>query len=126
MVTFFNWSPTRQTVLEDHVHKISGTTKRTKLLELCRTRWIQRHDAFDAFIDFLPVIVDAFEDYLQKEIRPDANTEASGLLNAITAFPFIMALVTVQRCLGYIKSLSKVLQGKIICHSHFYELYENK
>ena len=48
---------------------------------------------------------------MKMETRPDANTEASGLLHAITTFLFLMTLVTVDRCLGYIKSLSKVLQG---------------
>ena len=109
-MTFFNWSPRRQSLLEDHIHKISNVTKRTKLLELCRTRWIQRHGAFEVFIAFLPVIVDVLEEYLKMETRPDANTEASGLLHDITTFPFLMTLVTVDRCLGYIKSLSKVLQ----------------
>ena len=52
VVTFFNWSSPNQTVLEDQIYKINSVTKRTKLTELCRTRWIQRLDAFDAFVDF--------------------------------------------------------------------------
>ena len=96
-------SPRRQSLLEDHIHNISNVTKRTKLLELCGTRWIQPHGAFDVFIVFLSVTVDVFKEYLQKETRPDANTKTSRLLHAKTTFPFLMTLVTVDRCLGCIK-----------------------
>ncbi|XP_052276382.1 52 kDa repressor of the inhibitor of the protein kinase-like [Dreissena polymorpha] len=86
--------------------------QRRKLKELCRTRWVQRHDAFEVFLDFLPATIDAIENILEYESRPDSLTDANGILSAITSFPFIIALVIALRCLAYIKSLSIVLQGR--------------
>ena len=87
---------------------------RRKLKELCRTRWVQRHDAFEVFLDFLPATIDAIENILENESRPDSLTDANGILSAITSFPFIITLVIALRCLAYIKSLSIVLQGKLL------------
>lgn len=45
--------------------KINATEQpyqRKKLLDLCRTRWIARHEAMEIFGQFYSVIVDIFED----------------------------------------------------------------
>ena len=46
IVRFFDNSPKRQSFLEIF---IEGEGKK-KLKELCRTRWVERHDAFEVFI----------------------------------------------------------------------------
>ena len=83
-----------------------------KLKALCRTRWVERHDAFEIFIELLPATVGALTSIQQHETRTDALADTTGLLHSITSFQFIICLVVVQQCLGYLKQLSIFLQGK--------------
>ena len=55
---FFNNSPKRQLALEKWISEVLPCEeKRRKLKDLCRTRWVERHDAYDVFIyTFLPLI----------------------------------------------------------------------
>ena len=59
---FFNNSPKRQIALESWITSVlPSEEKRRKLKDLCRTRWIERHDAYDVFIDLFVAIVSCFE-----------------------------------------------------------------
>ena len=55
---FFNNSPKRQLALEKWIDSVlPEEERRKKLKEMCRTRWIERHEAFEVFIDlFLPTV----------------------------------------------------------------------
>ena len=54
---FFKYSPKRQLALEAWVDDFFPEEKRKKLKEMCRTRWVERHEAFEVFSDlFLPVV----------------------------------------------------------------------
>ena len=111
VVTFFEWGPHKQQKLETNIEKLTTGTKKTKLKELCRTRWVERHDAFEVFIDFLPAIVETLEEYSQiTSTRKPGMPSASDLLNAILKFDFLVTLVAVHKCLSYLKGLSKALQ----------------
>jgi hypothetical protein len=86
--------------------------KRTQLPSLCRTRWVQRHDTFEVFIDYYPAIIDALNSILDSEKRPDAVTDTNDILHSITTFSFVVTLLVVMPCLGYLKALSITLRGK--------------
>ena len=64
---FFKGSPKRESALEKAVEEqgelISGTKKR--LVDLCRTRWVERHDALVTFADLYPAVVALFQDIEQ-------------------------------------------------------------
>ena len=52
-VRFFNNSRKHQffeTCVQDERHANPQFEQRTKLKELCRTRWVERHDAFEVFV----------------------------------------------------------------------------
>ena len=58
--------PHKQQRLEANIDKLTTGTKKTKLKELCRTRWVERHDAFEVFIDLLQIaVVETLEEYSQ-------------------------------------------------------------
>ena len=86
-------------------------SKRMKLKELCRTRWVERHDAFEVFWDFLPAIVDAMETIKEIDKSPKAVSDTQSLLINITSFQFLVSLLVTMRCIGYLKQLSTSLQG---------------
>ena len=47
---FFSNSPKRQLHLESWIDSTIPGEQRKKLKELCRTRWVQRHEAFEVFL----------------------------------------------------------------------------
>ena len=111
---FFNNSPKRQILLEEWIES-TQPENRKKLKELCRTRWVERHEAFEVFSDlFLPVfccfeaIVYSSSSNWNRETRSDAQS----LLLAMSQFSFIVALVLTQKILAYTKGLSVKLQGR--------------
>lgn len=66
VVCFFKFSPKRQTFLEkcidDDNRSGSGSNeKRKKLKELCNTRWVERHDAFEVFVNLYKPLVNCLE-----------------------------------------------------------------
>lgn len=62
VVRFFEFSPRKQVVLEEQLDIFTASaTSRSKLKELCRTRWVERHDAFAIFLELLPAISEALE-----------------------------------------------------------------
>ena len=54
---FFSNSPKRQLALEEWVDTILQGEQQRKLKEMCRTRWVERHEAFEVFSDlFMPTV----------------------------------------------------------------------
>ena len=112
---FFNNSPKRQLALEKWIDSVLPEERRRKLKEMCRTRWIERHEAFEVFIDLFLPTVSCLEDIVHappskwnRETRSDAQSH----LLALSQFSFILTLVMTQKLLGYTKGLSVKLQGR--------------
>ena len=63
---FFNYSPKCQLALEWHINQLHQeqveVSKRKKLKELCKTRWVERHDAFEAFFELFNAILSCLEE----------------------------------------------------------------
>ncbi|XP_052245753.1 52 kDa repressor of the inhibitor of the protein kinase-like [Dreissena polymorpha] len=115
IAVFFNYSPRRQTCLAECRAAMEVTeSKRQKIKSLCRTRWVERHDALEVFIDFLPAMVEAMSQLMENETKSTTSAEISGFLMAITGFQFIAVLVIVTRCLSYIKPFTVALQGRSV------------
>ena len=113
IVKFFEYSPKKQSCLEECVDRLENGSKRTKLKSLCRTRWVERHDAFEVFLDLLRPIAEALEEFaLQPNTRTPGAADASSLCNCVADFQFIITLVVVHRCLAHIQGLSKSLQSR--------------
>ena len=63
---FFSHSPKRQQELECHIAKMEGTgSNRRKLVDLCRTRWVARIEAFETFDWLFPAVVNTLEEVSQ-------------------------------------------------------------
>ena len=50
---FFSFSPKRQRLLEKAVDELESTSRATKLKDVCRTRWVERIDAYATYLDLL-------------------------------------------------------------------------
>lgn len=110
-VRFFTNSPKREDCLNETM-KESGKEPK-KLKELCKVRWIERHIAYNRFLELYEPIVMALEtiERGQRFNRASAN-EAATLVAAITKFEYICALVLTCQILSYLEPLSKFLQSR--------------
>ena len=112
---FFAYSPKRQLCLEKSIHDVSEGEHRKRLNSVCKTRWVERHEAFEIFLDFFQPLVHCLE-----EIRdsPGWNQEskryAHSHLLALTRLSFIFSLVVTKEVLGFSKALSIKLQGRYV------------
>ena len=55
-------SSKRQAALGEKIAETEQPNKKQHLLDMCRTRWIQRHEAFENFGQFYEVVVEVLED----------------------------------------------------------------
>lgn len=91
--------------------------------EMCRTRWVERHEAFEVFLDlFMPTItcLEAIARSRPAEWNRDTRSDAHSLFLALSQFSFVVALVLTQKVLAYTKGLSIKLQGRYVdvVHAH--------
>ena len=121
---FFN-SPKRQLALENKISVLLQGERRTKLKSICKTRWVERHEAFEVFVDLFEPLVCCFEDIKNSTLENwnrETRSDAQSLFLALTRFPFIISLVITKDVLAYSKALSVKLQGRYIdivsAHNH--------
>ena len=63
---FFNYSPKWQQELQEHIENLPlGATSKTKLVNLCKTQWVARIEAFGVFRDMLPALVSTLKSLAQ-------------------------------------------------------------
>ncbi len=75
---------------------------------MCRTRWIERHEAFEVFIDlFLPIIC-SLEGISHGSggWNRESQSDVRSLLLALSQFQFIVTLKVTQIVLAYTRELS--------------------
>lgn len=117
---FFHGSAKRQQQLEQ---RISG--QRHKLKNLCKTRWVERHEALHTFADMYGAIVETLDHISHggsdEEVwDADSTSKAGGLLSVCLSFVFRMAFVLCKSCLSYVLDISRSLQKKAkdICDAY--------
>lgn len=109
---FFNLSPKRQRKLEDVICQALPENKHTKLVDLCRTRWVERHTAFETFAELYKPVVDCLGQMTEDSSNWDGDTisRAAGFLHALQSGLFLVAFVVVRKCLQYLKPITLRLQ----------------
>ena len=130
---FFKYSPKRNKFLPAVVEKETPEASKT-LLSLCRTRWVERHEAHEVFFALLPSILRALEAMSNERLfgdqfgetawnwDTDSKRKAKKLLQAVSNFEFIITQITTMKCLSILKPLSIKLQKRDI---DVYEAYNH-
>ena len=103
-------SPKRQKFLELVIDK---QTNVTKIKDLCRTRWIYRHEAYECFFELFKYLHDVMvaiinHDNSYGNMNWDSNTvvKANGLLKSYSSLNFVYSFVITMNCMSVIKPLS--------------------
>ena len=112
---FFHSSAKRQLKLDHFISETSS--QKHKLKNLCKTRWVERHEALHTFAELYSVIVQTLDHISHggsEEEKWDAEStaKASGLLTSCLTFVFRMAFVVCKACLSYVLCISVSLQKK--------------
>ena len=113
---FFSNSPKRQLALEKCIDENLDGERRTKLKSISKTRWVQRHEAFEVFIDIFEPLICCFEDIKESgaEWNRETKADAQSLYLSLSRFSFIITLVITKDLLAYTKALSVKLQGRYV------------
>ena len=123
---FFLKSPKRSGLLELIVkHNVMNEAKRKPLLDLCKTRWAERHTAYQNFYQAFVFILEAlemigFKRHLDKygdtfaDWDPANRSEAQQMLAGITSFEFIVVFMIMYQYLAHLAGITVKLQRATI------------
>ncbi|XP_035668943.1 52 kDa repressor of the inhibitor of the protein kinase-like [Branchiostoma floridae] len=123
---YFLHSPKRSGALEKVInHNIGDETKRKPLLDLCKTRWAERHSAYQHFYQAYVFIVEtlemiAYSRHLDKygDTYADWDTgnrsDAHQILKSITSYEFIVVFLVVYQYLSHLAGITVKLQGRAV------------
>ena len=137
-VMFFTNSPNRELLLRE-VATQGGHPMglRQPLIDVCRTRWAARHDAYSHFYTSFTHIVKALEviglrlhleDYSEDVTTGwdgKYRTEASGLLSGVVKFEFIVTFLTVYQTLSHLAGMTVKLQSTTLDIVRAYQMVED-
>lgn len=129
---FFRYSPKRSRRLEQAVATVNeGKPKehiitKSKMKIFCETRWVEKITTLQDFEDMYEALLICLDAIGLSERGWDgkAVTDAYGLMKRITDSMFIVSFQTVLHIFGYMKGLSKKLQGTEMDVIQAYDIVE--
>ena len=117
---FFDNSQKRQQHLISKIRVLMPAANHFVLVNVCRTRWIERIDGMDRIVELLHPLVDTLEDISMNRNAPrdgnwnqNSRNDAQALINAITFSP-IVTLVIVRHILDLTRPITVRLQKKAV------------
>ncbi|XP_065665586.1 52 kDa repressor of the inhibitor of the protein kinase-like [Hydra vulgaris] len=113
---FFNYSENRQKFLEASILEREPQTHKKKLKDICRTRWIERIDGLNTFLEHYLSIFHALCIMASPEssVNKDTQNKSSTFLNSIGTFQFVFTLVVTTRVFDFTLPVTRLLQSKTI------------
>ena len=122
---FFLNSPKRNELLSEIVTKnVHQENRRKALIDLCKTRWAQRHSAYQHFYQSYIFIVQCFEvismglhtENLSEHFATaswdhDTKGTANSLLRGLTDFEFIVVFLIAYQLLSHLSGITVKLQS---------------
>ena len=135
--SFFHLSSVRTEILNDHVkslslkgqdlqHQINVQTTcdeqiilkklKTKLTNVCVTRWVERHTAVDAFYSLYPVVIEALQALIQSN-KKEVSTKAHLFINSLVTSEFLCTLPALNKLLSFTLNVSCKFQTRRLLNS---------
>ena len=112
---FFNLSPKRQSQLEADIKRCLPEVKHEKLINVCRTRWVERLNALDLAIELYRPVTECLEAIVtnaERHWNSESTTKASSLLHACRDPQFLVALHITCQVLSVTRGLTVKLQSR--------------
>lgn len=98
-------------VLKNNIKCLLPESKKGRLLKLCETRFIERHDAIIVFVELFDAIVSSLQE-ISEESHKAVSTTAELLISAIEKSSFLIALLVCEKLLSFTLPLSLYLQNQ--------------
>jgi hypothetical protein len=125
---YFRFSPKREGLLNSIILRTMANSVRKKaLLDICRTRWAERHDAYTHFYQSFVYIVRALEIISTGSAAAEdcdaiyadgwdshSKSEAQSLLHSIACFDFIVTFMTTYHVLSHLAGITVKLQSSTL------------
>ena len=99
----------RQNILRKSINTIWSTAKAQKLVQICATRWVDRHESVGTFSNLQFTVVEALVEISAWPDR-EISSRALQLLWTIRQSEFCIALLVLKYIFGYSVVLCKVKQ----------------
>ncbi|XP_068704634.1 52 kDa repressor of the inhibitor of the protein kinase-like [Montipora foliosa] len=110
----FEYTPKKEALLVQIVKDVCPESRRHKLLDVCKTLWIQRIDGLEVFLELYEAIVATLETIKANADRSwnaDSTKKAVSHYHAIANFDFVVTLTVCQAVLAFTKGLTVKMQG---------------
>ena len=115
---FINISQTRNMPFKEIVHNYPDReTQKRRLVDVCRTRWVERIEGLDTFIELFIPLYNTLEEMtlnVEGKYRPHLLTDAANFFDLVSKFEFISALIISSKILDRLLAVTLLLQGKSI------------
>ena len=118
---FFAFSPKRQAMFESVIEKSNTVISAQKLKDVCRTRWIERIEAYETFFSLFPSLImvlqamvcsSAHGQFGEWNWDSETTSRAQGFLHSITSSSFLVASSIVMDILSQLRVVTVKLQGR--------------
>nr|XP_047123059.1 52 kDa repressor of the inhibitor of the protein kinase-like [Hydra vulgaris] len=106
----------RQKFLEASILEQEPQTHKKKVKDICRTRWIERIDGLNTFLEHYLSIFQALCNmaFPESSVNKDTQNKSSTFLNSIGTFQFVFTLVVTTRVFDFTLRVTWLLQSKTI------------
>ena len=116
---FVNVYQTRNIPFEKNIKAFSSDTesRKAKLVDVCRTRWVDRVQGLDTFQELFVPFYRTLEEMNENEGNkyvPALVTEAVSCLANVSNFDFLVTLIITRHILDSTLSVTQLMQGKSI------------
>ena len=113
---FINISQTRNIPFEVSIkaHCSASDTKKTKLVDVCRTRWVERIEGMDTFQElFIPLyhVLEDMADNAEGNYNPSLSSDALSHFRHNSTFDFIVVFLITRHVLDVTLPVTQLLQG---------------
>ena len=109
MCNFFKYAK-RHSHLKQVIIDNSDVVKKTKLVGLCTTRFVERHESILVAKELLPYVAISLS-HIESWDTEDTRKSATNLLNSIQKPAFLVGLIMLEMVSGIIKPVSASLQS---------------
>ena len=117
---FFHHSPKRQAFFETVLEKCFPDATQVKLKGLCRTRWVERHEAYENFMALIPAAVMTADVIVHPHLYEtlsfedcswdkDTKEKANGMASSARRFEYIVSFVVQKNSLHPLKGIAAKL-----------------
>lgn len=88
-------TPKRQCVLQSEVRSNVSNLKKEKLIKLCITRWVEKHESIRTFIDLQEAIVSSLK-IMAGWVDRETSSKATQLLLSLSDTTFNISLMVID------------------------------